>query len=732
MAEIDFTTLPFDEAVSTAMQEFDMDEQDATEFINLIHGKGSDTMTEKAKKSLPKGTFTKIRKDVAGKANNPDALAGWIKNRMKMGKMKPPMMKKKEITIKAGTSEGVKKGWLSRRRGGGSLGKKIFSAATFGPRAYVAAGKKTAGAAKKFVTSERGKKIIKGAAIGAAVLGGTALAVGAARSSRGRAALSSFRKPKSSSPTRVGIEEYLKPNTIKTPGVANRFGSSLRTRAGEKFRSAAEKHLGVAISKTGTIYGRVRGSTASRAGAALKHGIRKATQPVRVGAKLAARKVKKGKLPYEYGGKLRSGVTYHHALSPRITHYGSKETSLMARVDNIRSDVSKSVGEDYFIADIYDGYAVVSAWKENTYYKVPYMETKDGVTVAAKDQWTEVEKSWEEVESKEISSLTITKDANDKWRWTLFSTNSFEDRDGEVISKKSLENDLDISELEFKDKGNYGPLRWWHVVTGDDPVKDGLDIGTCDFRGLEDRMMIESGTFLNEDLGEAIAPHAKELGGSIGFKHSTSEPDSDKVFHSIRIFERSLLPLERASNPLARLIIQKEGGIMQKEKIDKLTELLGGKDKAEKVLGAAKEAQDKADAEGIRNKETQVVETKDEGQVVDASEELTQEEWEGFVEAVGEALSELLPENDEPEGDVENKEVNELKAALKEQNSVSEKLVDALGKLDTRLKELEGGQPTSKPHVASESKDTITTNKNHSEPAPDPLNSFMDSFVLKK
>lgn len=192
--------------------------------------------------------------------------------------------------------------------------------------------------------------------------------------------------------------------------------------------------------------------------------------------------------------------------------------------------------------------------------------------------------------------LTVFKNVEGKWRWAMLSSNAFEDRDGEVISQKALEEDVARADAD----GDYGPLRWWHVP--------GLDIGTCDFNAMEGRILIEAGGFGNEQLGEIIAAKASDLSGSIGFFHPDTEPDEEGVYHSIRRFERSLLPKEAASNPFVQLVVEQEGTPMKKEKIEEFKKKLGlGADGklVESVITMADEAEAAAIGKGVRTKEAE-------------------------------------------------------------------------------------------------------------------------------
>lgn len=149
------------------------------------------------------------------------------------------------------------------------------------------------------------------------------------------------------------------------------------------------------------------------------------------------------------------------------------------------------------------------------------------------------------------AGLMVFKDRDDNYRWLMLSSNAFRDRDGEIVSKKGLERDLAQWHLEGEPKQ---PFRAWHIPLSDDYAK-GLELGECDFRMLHGRTLIESGSFLTKEIGEAVYNNQDKLAGSIGFRHAPTEPNAEGVFTNFRIFERSLLPKERASNALTTLYV---------------------------------------------------------------------------------------------------------------------------------------------------------------------------------
>jgi hypothetical protein len=197
-----------------------------------------------------------------------------------------------------------------------------------------------------------------------------------------------------------------------------------------------------------------------------------------------------------------------------------------------------------------------------------------------------------ELEREKEASLSVFKDATGRFRWVLLSSNGYRDRDGEIVSTKALTQDVARADAD-KD---YGPLRWWHVP--------GMDIGDCDYNAMSGRVLVESGTFRSEAIGRAVFKAQGDLQASIGFRHPTTEPDHEKVYHHIRRFERSLTPVGRASNPLTRLIV-KQGGTMEDEKMQAFKALFGqaGEDALKEVMGRIQATEKAADAAGVAYKE---------------------------------------------------------------------------------------------------------------------------------
>lgn len=190
---------------------------------------------------------------------------------------------------------------------------------------------------------------------------------------------------------------------------------------------------------------------------------------------------------------------------------------------------------------------------------------------------------------KKKKEFSVFKDAKGRYRWVMVSSTAFRDRDGEIVSIKALEDDVAASDLT----GIYGPLRWWHVP--------GLDIGDCDYRCVVGKSLLESGTFRDDRIAEKIAQSAGQLQASIGFIHGAQDPDNDNVYHTIRTFERSLVPLGRAANPFTRLVV-KEKVMLTTEKEQVLRATVGNA-QADELLAAIRTTEKSAEEAGVAYKQ---------------------------------------------------------------------------------------------------------------------------------
>ena len=340
------------------------------------------------------------------------------------------------------------------------------------------------------------------------------------------------------------------------------------------------------------------------------------------------------------------------------------------------------------------------------------------------------------------AEMSVFKDKRGQMRWILISSNAFKDRDGEIVSTKALESDVERTDAG----GETGPLRWWHV--------DGADIGDCDFRMMAGRMLVESGTFRNPKLAAKVAGKAKELKASIGFYHPVSEPDGDGVYSSVRIYERSLLPANKAANALTKLIVKGDTNMpSKKEKLDKLVELAG--DEAADVIANAEQASKEAEAAGIAHKEAgdeQTEEVKTEEVVTEAKEGAQEEAASETIEQALLLETEEKQEDEEDEedepllvGDMTIEEFADfladvipamLKPAKKEAGENVSALQDEIKTLKAKLKELQDERPAAvkRGYVASEDADTVTETAKEFEAAEpqNPVFDFVKQFAMPR
>lgn len=282
--------------------------------------------------------------------------------------------------------------------------------------------------------------------------------------------------------------------------------------------------------------------------------------------------------------------------------------------------------------------------------------------------------------------LTIFKDASGKYRWVSFSSSAFRDRDKEIVSTKALADDVARADAD----GKYGPLRFWH--------EPGLDIGYTDFNAMEGRVLVESGGFHDERIGEALKDYQDELGLSIGFTHPADEPDASGTYHNIRRFERSIVPADKASNLLTQFVVKEEGINMEDTKKNLLEKLIGT-ELAAKWIGKAQDTQKTAEESGLKFKETEG----EHPHAVDPPSAEVKAEPTGLTEGDVKALiNKAFAEYDERKGaatkEIEaqtTKETSELMVTLKAMQEGQAEMTKAVTMALQGVAELKGELPRS-------------------------------------
>lgn len=302
-----------------------------------------------------------------------------------------------------------------------------------------------------------------------------------------------------------------------------------------------------------------------------------------------------------------------------------------------------------------------------------------------------------------IDAPAIFKQADGKWRWVMYSSNSYEDSDKEIISQKALQDDVTRADLTE----SYGNLDWWHIPQ--------LKLGTCDFNAMHGRILIESGLFDNDKVGALLAKHAKELQGSITFRHPEDQPDDEGVFHAIKRESRAMLPLGKASNFLTAVPVITKETIMDEAKKKALLDKLDGNDELiTSILNGATKIDKKADESTLRRKskadkksDKEYVEEEDEEEEVEEEDKADDNEpvTMGMLKEMLMAFHDQLLSELSGDGKEKSKAVDERNKSIdKRFDTIDTTLKD----VSTSLAKLTGKQPKIlKGRKASESDDTV-------------------------
>lgn len=180
----------------------------------------------------------------------------------------------------------------------------------------------------------------------------------------------------------------------------------------------------------------------------------------------------------------------------------------------------------------------------------------------------------DEIASKELKEspstfISIKEFQDSPYQWVMITSSSFKDRDGEIISQKAHEADIQFMEQT----GNHGTLDWWHlhpivfdyletkerVATLPPSVQQqGVIIGDCTLSAMYGKLRIEAGTYRSKEIADIMNDHADELAGSLLFFRPCNEPDAQGVYHHIRTVSRAIMPREHVSN-LAALLSNVQG-----------------------------------------------------------------------------------------------------------------------------------------------------------------------------
>ena len=171
-----------------------------------------------------------------------------------------------------------------------------------------------------------------------------------------------------------------------------------------------------------------------------------------------------------------------------------------------------------------------------------------------------------DVPATKDAAFAVFKDSSGGYRWVMLSSNSFRDRDHEIVSTKALHADVARADNDKR----YGPLRWWHVGV---PFGPGLDLGDCDFNAMVGKMLVESGTFRSPAIASAHRQQRRtNCKGASALPTPLMNPITKGCSGIFGRFERSLVPRGKAANPFTQLYVQEIS--MDETKIKELAALL--------------------------------------------------------------------------------------------------------------------------------------------------------------
>ncbi len=162
-------------------------------------------------------------------------------------------------------------------------------------------------------------------------------------------------------------------------------------------------------------------------------------------------------------------------------------------------------------------------------------------------------------------------------RWLTYSSNAFEDIEGELFSTKSLEDAVAWADAV----GERGPLRIFHVP--------GADVGHCDYQAVFGRFLVESGTFADTPIGRKAKEYFlqnrdKRFGVSIGYLYRQGD-ELDRTYDWLRIRERSVTPEGMAANPWTEFTLG--GDVMTDARKAAFLEDIFGKEAATNIISEA-------------------------------------------------------------------------------------------------------------------------------------------------
>jgi hypothetical protein len=199
-------------------------------------------------------------------------------------------------------------------------------------------------------------------------------------------------------------------------------------------------------------------------------------------------------------------------------------------------------------------------------------------------------------DAAEFGSSLISFKGTDGRDWLLtFTTNAFEDREGEIFATKSIEDY--VTRHEFDDiKGEY---QFWHLP--------GTKFGDIRWQGTVGRFLVEAGTYDDTPTGQAFKsfferhpnghPDLAPDGWGCSHKYEYKSRDQDDgVYEWFEKSETTVLPLDAAANPYTSPLFLSKEKTMNERQLRAL-KLIGG----DRLVSMVQEVGEKATVELEQN-----------------------------------------------------------------------------------------------------------------------------------
>lgn len=282
---------------------------------------------------------------------------------------------------------------------------------------------------------------------------------------------------------------------------------------------------------------------------------------------------------------------------------------------------------------------------------------------------------------KESSGLTAHK-ALDGRTWLLtWTTNAFQDREGEIFTTKSIENYV----ARHANESTKGKFDFWHLP--------GTEFGTIMWQGVEGRFLIESGPFDDNEKGRKAEEfflahpngHPEIAPEGWGTSHKYEYKQGDREDGVYDWFEKTLttvLPFSAAANPHnPQLEVRK----VDEKQYAALTSIWGPETAAQ-IIALGKQQTEQKEQDGVAFKSAEGTvddpagETAGETSDTEGKQAEPGAEPEGTITIDGKELVKTV---------ADELQLGELSTAFKAFGDVVATLVKGVNALNTRMETLE-------------------------------------------